>query len=77
MNNVHERLTQCFLTVFPSIPPSQIPAADIKTVAGWDSIAAQNLLCVIEEEFEIMVMPEDIAELRSFAAIEEYLSTRA
>lgn len=67
------RLTQCFSTVFPALTEDQILAARPENVSEWDSIAAITLVNVIEEEFNVALDFEQMAELRSFADIEGYL----
>ena len=46
------------------------------SVADWDSIAAINLLTVVEEHFVLEVPPEDIEDLVSFELILDYLEKR-
>jgi len=46
------------------------------SVADWDSIAAINLLTVIEEQFAFDVPAEDIDNLISFELILNYLETQ-
>ena len=71
---VRQRLVQCFSTVFPSLSQDQILVATPDSIAEWDSIAAITLVNVMEEEFNVALDFEQMADLRSFAAIEIYLS---
>ncbi len=73
MDNVQPRLIQCFKTVFEDLPESNVPSASQQTVAAWDSIAAITLMNVIEEEFQIPVDFDRMAELDSFESIQQYL----
>jgi acyl carrier protein len=75
-SNLHERLAQCFAVAFPSLPHSRIEEAAVDSLKNWDSIASQNLLSLVEEEFQITILPEDIPDLTSFDRIEEYLKNR-
>lgn len=70
-----QKLTNCFRVVFPTLPETSIPSASVATVAAWDSIAAITLLHVIEEEFQIEVDLERLAELNSFEALAAFLTT--
>jgi len=74
MDPITTRLTACFQTVFPDLPPAQIPQASQTSVAKWDSTAAIMLVNVIEEEFEIEIDFDQLAELDSFDRFHEYLS---
>lgn len=71
-----ERLRHCFSVVFPAMSPSDIPNASVRTVSEWDSMMNINLLCVIEEEFEIEISATDLEGLTSFGAILNYLESQ-
>ena len=75
MNDLRRRLTACFATVFPHLSENQILQASPRTVAEWDSVSAISLVNVIEEEFEIQIDFEYLADLDSFDAIAGYLAT--
>ncbi len=77
MDNVQSRLSGCFQTVFPDLPEGEIVAASQQSVSQWDSIAAITLMNVIEEEFNIPVDFDRLAELDSFASIQLYLEQQA
>ena len=74
MDPITTRLTACFQTVFPDLPPARIPHASQTSVPKWDSTAAIMLLNVIEDEFEIQIDFDLLAELDSFDRFHEYLS---
>ena len=74
MDMIRSRLTGSFAAVFPPLPPEEIPGASQSTVAAWDSIAAINLVNVIEEEFAIQLDLEAASDLDSFERISEYLA---
>lgn len=73
MDEIKARLTQCFETVFPDLDPAAIPGATQESVSTWDSIAAITLVNVIEDEFQIEMDLDKLADLDSFARILEYL----
>ena len=73
---IRGRLTNCFRAVFPTLPEASIPGASVATITAWDSIAAITLLNVIEEEFQIEVDLDRLAELNSFESLAAFLSPR-
>lgn len=75
MTNVEGRLVRCFGIVFPALPESEIQNASSQTVKAWDSVAAITLVTVLEEEFEVPLEFEVMAELDSFSKIAAYLQT--
>ena len=76
MSSLEPRLQQCFATVFPDLPPDQIPGAALDTTSQWDSLATVILITVLEEEFSIMIDPGDFAMLASYRSILEYLQSK-
>lgn len=73
MDPIATRLSNCFQTVFPNLPPAQIPSATQQNVAAWDSTAAIMLVNVIEDEFGIQMDFDRLGELDSFESIRQYL----
>jgi acyl carrier protein len=73
MDEMEQRLLNCFQTVFAGIDAAAARVATPATVAGWDSVASIKLLNVIEEEFQIEIDLDQISELDSFPRILEYL----
>ena len=73
MDNVEQRLETVFATVFPELPADRIKSASQDSVQTWDSVAAITLINLIEEEFEIEMDFDQVADLTSFSAILEYL----
>lgn len=73
MDNVRQRLTACFSTVFPNLTAQEIPLAAPASVGNWDSLATITLVTVIEEEFSLQIPPEDLEQLASFELILDYL----
>jgi acyl carrier protein len=60
--------------VFPSLKDNAgIFAATQATVPEWDSVAAITLVNVLEEEFQIEMDFEVLADLTSFELILDYL----
>jgi acyl carrier protein len=73
MNDQEERLTGCFLSVFPDLATTEIAQASSTTVQSWDSVANVTLLAVVEEEFGINIEVDDLAKFDSFKGILSYL----
>jgi acyl carrier protein len=76
MDNIEQRLETIFATVFPDLLANQIKSASQESVESWDSVAAITLMNLIEEEFEIEMDFDDVAELTSFSKIHDYLKGR-
>jgi len=76
MDKNRDRLVQIFETVFPGLPADKIPQATQENIQNWDSVAAITLMNLIEEEFEMEVDFDQVAELTSFSKILEYLNER-
>jgi acyl carrier protein len=76
MDEIRQRLINCFQVVFPDMPADEVPAASTATVANWDSVAAITMMNVIEEEFGVEMDLDDLADLDSFEKIHAYLLKR-
>jgi acyl carrier protein len=69
MDEVTERLRECFRTVFEDMSDEQIETAVRAELAEWDSLAALTLITVVEEEFELQLDDETVGDLDSFTAL--------
>lgn len=49
---------------------------DQKNCAAWDSLKHLNLIIELEDEFNISFEPEEIAQLKSIALIEQLISQK-
>lgn len=49
---------------------------DQKNCAAWDSLRHLNLIIELEDEFNISFEPEEIAQLKSIALIEQLISQK-
>jgi acyl carrier protein len=76
MDEVTERLRECFRTVFEGMSDEQIETAVRADVAEWDSLATLTLLTVVEEEFELQFDDETDGDLDSFAALRSAVERR-
>lgn len=73
MNDLRQRLAQCFLLVFPDIKGPEVYSASSSSVAAWDSAATIILANVIEEEFHVQLDYDILPELVSFDLVLDYL----
>ena len=73
MTNLKTRLASCFQTVFPDLPDDQVESASQGNLPKWDSIAGITLVNVLEEEFQIQIDFDRLADLDSFAKVLEYV----
>lgn len=76
MDDIRQKLINCFQVVFPDMPADEIPAASTATVASWDSVAAITMMNVLEDEFRLEMDLDDLADLDSFEKIHAYLLKR-
>jgi acyl carrier protein len=71
MEQVTDRLRECFREVFPDLSDEQIETADREEMSEWDSLATLTLLAVVEEEFGLQLDEEAIGKLTSFSAVRD------
>jgi acyl carrier protein len=76
MGEIEPRLIRCFAAVFPNLRNDQIIAAAPHTVDAWDSVTSVTLFATIEEEFELQIDIEDLADLLAFDRILAYLNSK-
>ena len=74
MEETQPRLVRCFQTVFPGLSEAAVLSANPENTSAWDSVAAITLFNVIEEEFQIQVDLDLLAELNSFPLLLDYVS---
>ena len=73
MDNLENRLVNCFSSVFPDLSEEQIRNASVQSVPEWNSLAAVTLVAVLQEEFGLQVNLADLPSLVSFAAVKNYV----
>jgi acyl carrier protein len=73
MDEIRSRVVKCFQLVFPDVPESEIPALSQASVAAWDSVAAITLINVVEDEFQIQMDLDKMADLDSFELVCDYV----
>lgn len=77
MDEIGKRLVGCFQIVFPDLSEAEIPQASQATVSNWDSVAAITMVNVVEDEFQIQLDLDYLADLDSFEHILTYLVNNA
>ena len=73
MDNIQNRLTNCFSAIFPGVSTDEIRQSTPLTIPKWDSVAAITLANMIEEEFKFSVDFDRLPELDSFQRILAYI----
>jgi acyl carrier protein len=73
MDEIQERLQNCFQAVFPELSEDEILQADSNAVRSWDSVAGVTLLAVVEEEFGTSIETDDPGQFNSFESFVTYL----
>ena len=70
---MHDRLREVIADVF-GVAPADVPAdASPDTIPEWDSLHHLELMLALELEFGVKVGTEDVPDLLSVDAIEEFL----
>ncbi len=77
MGNIVLRLVKCFQIVFPDLTEEEAASASQISVKEWDSVATITLVNVIEDEFQIEMDMDALAEFDSFAAIRNCIAQQA
>lgn len=73
MTELHDRLVRCFASAFPTLSEKEILAANVALLSDLDSLAGVTLVTLIHEEFGVDVDLEELLELGTFEAIQEFL----
>ena len=76
MDSLTQKLVSIFETAFPDLPRGKATSATQENTQNWDSVAAITLMNLIEEEFEIEMDFEDLADLTSFQLIHDYIAAK-
>lgn len=76
MPDLETRLLRCFESVFPGLTPEEIRASTAEQ-GMWDSLSLVTLAAVVQEEFGVEILEEELAILDSFAAFQAYLGDAA
>ena len=74
MTNI-EKYTQAFVDAF-SVSAEQAQTLKFQDIPAWDSVGHMGLIAQLEEQFGVMMEPDDIVDLNSFEVGKEMLSTK-
>ena len=69
-----EKLNAIFCEVFSVEETALNSEFDNKSIDGWDSVRQLSLTSAVEDEFDIMLDPEDILEFTSYDKAKAILS---
>lgn len=71
---MQEKLRQVFADCLSAELTDINDATAYGTIKTWDSVAHMAIITAIEDEFEVMLEPEDIIEMSSFGKAKEILA---
>ena len=65
MNNIDEKLTQIFRTVFNEPTLNITPTTTANDVDAWDSLSHLNMISAVEKEYGIKFKLKDLVKLKN------------
>ena len=68
-----EKYTQAFMQAF-DIDADTARTLEFQAIPAWDSVGHMGLVAALEEAFDIMLEPDDIVDMSSFAKGKELLA---
>ena len=74
MNNT-EKYTQAFIDAF-GIDAETAKTLKFQQIPAWDSVGHMGLVAQLEEQFGIMMEPDDIVDLNSYEKGKEMLASK-
>jgi len=74
MTNI-EKYTQAFVDAF-NIDAETAKTLKFQQIPAWDSVGHMGLIAQFEDQFGIMMEPDDIVDLNSFEKGKEMLSSK-
>lgn len=74
MNNI-EKYIQAFKDAF-SVEAEQAKTLKYQEIPAWDSVGHMGLMAQIEEQFDIMMEPDDIIDFSNFEKGKEILAEK-
>ena len=70
-----EKYVQAFMDAF-SVGADQAQSLKYQEIPAWDSVGHMGLMAQIEDQFGIMMEPDDIIDFSSFEKGKEILTTK-
>ena len=74
MTNI-EKYTQAFVNAF-SVDAESVKTLKYQDIPAWDSVGHMGLIAQLEEQFGIMMEPDDIVDLSNFDKGKEILASK-
>ena len=74
MNNL-QKLNDAFVASF-GVDESQVSELDKCNADNWDSVGHMTLITYLEDNFDIMIDPEDIMDFTSYQETKSILSAK-
>ena len=68
-----EKYTQAFMQAF-DVDAETAKTLEFQSIPAWDSVGHMGLVAALEEAFDIMMEPDDIVDLNSYAKGRELLA---
>jgi len=76
MNDLEDKLIDCFSAVFPKRSRDEIRIADRDSMEEWDSLTGIMLVAVVQQELKVEIDVMDLGQLGSFRSMLLYVSER-
>jgi acyl carrier protein len=73
---VYEKLKELILSQFGIDEDQLTPDTDIVDDLGADSLDVMEMLMALEEEYGILVVDDDVSELRTISEIVEFVESK-
>lgn len=73
---VYEKLKELILSQFGIDEDQLTPDTDIVDDLGADSLDVMEMLMALEEEYGILVVDDDVSELRTISEIVEFVENK-
>jgi acyl carrier protein len=76
MNQIEEKLTSIFRTVFNQPTLEINPNTTANDVDAWDSLSHLNMISAVEKEFEIKFKLKDLVKLKNVGDLLAIIATK-
>lgn len=76
MNNIDEKLTQIFRTVFNEPALKLTPGTTANDVDAWDSLSHLNMISAVEKEYGIKFKLKDLVKLKNVGDLVQIIEVK-
>lgn len=76
MNEITEKVTAIFRTVFNQANLEITPATTANDVEGWDSLSHLNMISAVEKEFGVKFKLKDLVKLKNVGDLLTVVQTK-